>query len=44
MMENLIGEDINRIPELSKSSAALHVYGKEEIKPGRKMGHVNTRN
>jgi 5-(carboxyamino)imidazole ribonucleotide synthase len=43
-MENLIGEDINRIPELCKSSAALHIYGKEEIKPGRKMGHVNKRN
>ena len=43
-MENLIGEDINHIPELSKSSAALHIYGKEEIKPGRKMGHVNKRN
>ncbi|MDT2039093.1 MAG: 5-(carboxyamino)imidazole ribonucleotide synthase [Planktomarina sp.] len=43
-MENLIGEDINRIPELCQSSVALHVYGKIEIKPGRKMGHVNMRN
>jgi 5-(carboxyamino)imidazole ribonucleotide synthase len=43
-MENLIGEDINRIPQLSKSSNALHIYGKEVIKPGRKMGHINKRN
>jgi 5-(carboxyamino)imidazole ribonucleotide synthase len=43
-MENLIGEDINRIPQLSKSSSALHIYGKEVIKPGRKMGHINKRN
>jgi 5-(carboxyamino)imidazole ribonucleotide synthase len=21
--------------------AALHLYGKAEVKPGRKMGHVN---
>ena len=43
-MENLIGEDIDRIPQLSKSSSALHIYGKEVIKPGRKMGHINKRN
>lgn len=42
VMENLIGEDMEQIPELlSSSGAALHLYGKTETKPGRKMGHVN---
>ena len=41
VMENLIGDDILRIPEISKTSAAIHLYGKASAKPGRKMGHVN---
>lgn len=40
-MENLIGADIERLPELAASGAALHLYGKAEARPGRKMGHVN---
>ncbi|MCL3881266.1 5-(carboxyamino)imidazole ribonucleotide synthase [Marivita sp. GX14005] len=41
-MENLIGDDMNRVPELARSAdCALHLYGKSEVKPGRKMGHVN---
>ncbi len=40
-MENLIGDDVDRIPEIAKTSAAIHLYGKAEAKPGRKMGHVN---
>jgi 5-(carboxyamino)imidazole ribonucleotide synthase len=41
-MENLIGADMERVPALAGESAtALHLYGKAEIKPGRKMGHVN---
>lgn len=40
-MENLIGADINKVPDLAKSGAALHLYGKAEMRPGRKMGHVN---
>lgn len=40
-MENLIGADIDRLPELAASGAALHLYGKAESRPGRKMGHVN---
>ena len=40
-MENLIGDDILRIPELATSGAAIHLYGKAEARPGRKMGHVN---
>ena len=42
-MENLIGADMDRLPDLRESDAALHLYGKSEIKPGRKMGHVNFR-
>ncbi len=41
-MENLIGDDLGRVPELAAlDHAALHLYGKAETKPGRKMGHVN---
>lgn len=42
VMENLIGDDIDRIPEIAKTSAAIHLYGKADAKPGRKMGHINT--
>lgn len=42
VMENLIGDDINRWPELlATPGAKLHLYGKDEARPGRKMGHVN---
>jgi len=41
-MENLIGSDILRVPDLAKQlDTALHLYGKPEARPGRKMGHVN---
>ena len=43
LMENLIGAEMDRVSELRKTNAALHLYGKSEIKPGRKMGHVNFR-
>ena len=40
-MENLIGSDIERAEEiLAEGSAHLHLYGKGEARPGRKMGHV----
>ena len=40
-MENLIGDEVNRWPELvSERGAHLHIYGKGEARPGRKMGHV----
>ena len=42
-MENLIGTDIERVSELRSIPAAIHLYGKSEVKPGRKMGHVNFR-
>lgn len=42
VMENLIGEDMDRVPDLARdSTASLHLYGKAEVKAGRKMGHVN---
>jgi 5-(carboxyamino)imidazole ribonucleotide synthase len=40
VMENLIGEDINRIDELcGQSDVFVHHYGKTETRAGRKMGH-----
>jgi 5-(carboxyamino)imidazole ribonucleotide synthase len=42
VMENLLGDDIARIPALAlERHTALHLYGKADAKPGRKMGHVN---
>ena len=42
VMTNLIGDDMDRVPELARArDTALHLYGKAEVKPGRKMGHVN---
>lgn len=42
VMENLIGADMDRVPDLARDgTSALHLYGKAEVKPGRKMGHVN---
>lgn len=42
VMENLIGDDMDRVPELAaRPGAALHLYGKAETREGRKMGHVN---
>jgi 5-(carboxyamino)imidazole ribonucleotide synthase len=42
VMENLIGDDIDRIRALSREGhVAIHLYGKAEARPGRKMGHVN---
>jgi 5-(carboxyamino)imidazole ribonucleotide synthase len=40
-MENLIGDEVERWREiLSEPGAHLHLYGKSEAHPGRKMGHV----
>ena len=42
VMENLIGHDMDRVPELARErDIALHLYGKTEVKVGRKMGHFN---
>ena len=40
-MENLIGSDIDRWPELvGERGVHVHLYGKDDARPGRKMGHV----
>jgi 5-(carboxyamino)imidazole ribonucleotide synthase len=41
VMENLIGDDVARVAALRAEPVAIHLYGKAEVKPGRKMGHVN---
>ena len=41
VMQNLIGDDIDDVPAwLAKPNALVHLYGKTEARPGRKMGHV----
>ncbi len=41
-MTNLIGEDLDRLPDLLRAPhTAVHLYGKPETRPGRKMGHAN---
>jgi 5-(carboxyamino)imidazole ribonucleotide synthase len=40
-MENLIGADVERWADyVAEPGADLHLYGKGEARPGRKMGHV----
>jgi 5-(carboxyamino)imidazole ribonucleotide synthase len=40
-MDNLIGDEIGNWPELvAELGAHVHIYGKGEARPGRKMGHV----
>ena len=40
-MDNLIGDEVTRWPELIAEPALhVHIYGKGEPRPGRKMGHV----
>jgi len=40
-MKNLLGDAVERWPELlADPGAKLHLYGKSEARPGRKMGHV----
>lgn len=37
VMENLLGDDVRRAPAIL--DARVHLYGKPEARPGRKMGH-----
>jgi 5-(carboxyamino)imidazole ribonucleotide synthase len=40
-MTNLIGDDVNDLNTwLKDPSASIHLYGKSDARPGRKMGHV----
>lgn len=40
VMTNLIGDEANAWPDLAREQSGLHLYGKSEARPGRKMGHV----
>lgn len=41
VMQNLIGDDIDEVPDwLAKDNVFVHLYGKTEARPGRKMGHI----
>lgn len=41
-MKNLIGSDILKIKDITKNhNHILYLYNKKNIKPGRKMGHIN---
>ena len=41
-MTNLLGDEIDQWSKLAgKADMRLHLYGKAEARPGRKMGHVN---
>lgn len=41
VMQNLLGDEIDAyLTLLADPTAHLHLYGKSEAKPGRKMGHV----
>jgi 5-(carboxyamino)imidazole ribonucleotide synthase len=40
-MRNLIGDEVNTFGELlAEPGACVHLYGKAQARPGRKMGHV----
>lgn len=40
-MENLIGDDVDRWADLlAEPGAHVHLYGKRDVRAGRKMGHV----
>jgi len=41
-MQNLLGSQINNLEEfLQNDRAKIHIYGKQTIAEGRKMGHIN---
>ena len=41
-MQNLIGDAVKQLPSFfNNPNAKIHLYGKQEVRPGRKMGHVN---
>ncbi|MCV2874909.1 5-(carboxyamino)imidazole ribonucleotide synthase [Rhodobacteraceae bacterium XHP0102] len=42
VMENLIGADVARAAEMADTAGVqIHLYGKDETRAGRKMGHIN---
>jgi 5-(carboxyamino)imidazole ribonucleotide synthase len=42
VMENILGEEASDWRSYAARPGALHLYGKSEIRPGRKMGHFTT--
>ncbi|MCB1452991.1 MAG: ATP-grasp domain-containing protein, partial [Rhizobiaceae bacterium] len=45
VMENLIGDEVLAAPRLlAEPNLVLHLYGKAEARPGRKMGHFTRLN
>jgi 5-(carboxyamino)imidazole ribonucleotide synthase len=40
VMENIIGDEVNDWQTLAARPAGLHLYGKGQARPGRKMGHI----
>jgi 5-(carboxyamino)imidazole ribonucleotide synthase len=41
VMDNLLGAEIEHWPAiLAEPGARLHLYGKSEVRPDRKLGHV----
>jgi 5-(carboxyamino)imidazole ribonucleotide synthase len=41
-MQNLLGDEVDQWAKLAgKADVRLHLYGKAEARPGRKMAHVN---
>lgn len=41
VMENLVGDEVTAVPGDLDGNTQPHLYGKTEVRPGRKMGHVN---
>ncbi|MDB5622365.1 MAG: 5-(carboxyamino)imidazole ribonucleotide synthase [Devosia sp.] len=41
VMENLVGDEVTRVPAGLDGSTQPHLYGKSQIRAGRKMGHLN---
>ncbi|HID68189.1 MAG TPA: 5-(carboxyamino)imidazole ribonucleotide synthase [Roseibacterium sp.] len=42
VMENLIGDDVTQANALAaETGVQIHLYGKVDIREGRKMGHIN---
>lgn len=41
VMDNLIGDEVEALQSLlNEPNTVVHLYGKKDIRPGRKMGHV----
>ncbi|MCF4099636.1 5-(carboxyamino)imidazole ribonucleotide synthase [Maritalea mediterranea] len=41
VMTNLLGENIAKVTQPVSPGAMVHHYGKYEVRPGRKLGHIN---